>query len=100
MRLPQTGGCQCGALRYEISQPPKLVYTCHCTACQRLSGSAFGMGLLIPRKEFSLSDREPWPFERVAESGRTVMRWACPECGIWIYGGPKLSEASDVELIR
>jgi hypothetical protein len=31
MNLPQTGGCQCGALRYEITQAPIMVYTCHCT---------------------------------------------------------------------
>ena len=35
MRLPLTGGFQCGVLRYEISQAPSLVYTCHCTDCQR-----------------------------------------------------------------
>lgn len=39
IRLPLTGGCQCGALRYEISQY-------HCTDCQRLTGSAFSMGLV------------------------------------------------------
>ena len=31
MKLPQTGGCQCGAIRYEITEEPQLVYTCHCT---------------------------------------------------------------------
>jgi hypothetical protein len=41
MKFPQTGGCQCGAVRYEISEAPQLVYTCHCNECQRLTGSAF-----------------------------------------------------------
>jgi hypothetical protein len=41
MKLPLTGGCQCGALRYEITPAPSLVYTCHCTDCQRLTSSAF-----------------------------------------------------------
>jgi hypothetical protein len=35
MKLPQTGGCQCGKIRYEITEAPQLVYTCHCTDCQR-----------------------------------------------------------------
>jgi hypothetical protein len=40
MKLPQTGGCQCGKIRYEITEAPQLVYTCHCTDCQRLTSSA------------------------------------------------------------
>ena len=41
MKLPQTGGCQCGEIRSEITEAPQLVYTCHCTDCQRITGSAF-----------------------------------------------------------
>jgi len=41
MNLPQTGGCQCGEIRSEITEAPQLVYTCHCTDCQRITGSAF-----------------------------------------------------------
>jgi hypothetical protein len=47
MRLPQTGGCQCGKVRYAITEEPQSVYTCHCTACQRLTSSAFSMGLVV-----------------------------------------------------
>ena len=39
--LPMTGGCQCGAIRYEIVGFPLFLYTCNCTDCQRQSGSAF-----------------------------------------------------------
>ena len=45
--VPQTGGCQCGAIRYEIREAPHLVYTCHCTECQRLTGSVFSMELVV-----------------------------------------------------
>ena len=44
MQLPQTGGCQCGKLRCKITEAPQLVYTCHCTDCQRLTSSAFSTG--------------------------------------------------------
>ena len=44
MRLPLTGGCQCGGVRYEIKAAAKLsLYVCHCTECQRQSGSAFSL---------------------------------------------------------
>ena len=49
MDFPQGGGCQCGAVRYEITGPPAAVYACHCTECQRQSGSAFAMAAVIPQ---------------------------------------------------
>jgi len=52
MKLPQTGGCQCGKIRYRITEEPQLVYTCHCTDCQRLTSSAFSMGIVRPRAGF------------------------------------------------
>ena len=47
MKLPQTGGCQCGKIRYEITEAPQLVYTCHCKDCQRLTSSAFSLGVVV-----------------------------------------------------
>jgi len=49
MRLPLTGGCQCGTVRYQITAAPLAVYVCHCTECQRQSGSAFALSLAVPR---------------------------------------------------
>jgi hypothetical protein len=57
MRLPQTGGCQCGKVRYAIMEEPQSVYTCHCTACQRLTSSAFSMGLVVTETAFSSQRR-------------------------------------------
>jgi hypothetical protein len=37
------GGCQCGKIRYAITDEPQLVYACHCTECQRATSSAFSM---------------------------------------------------------
>jgi len=52
LQLPLTGGCQCSKLRYEISEAPQLVYTCHCTDCQRMTSSAFSMGIVIADRAF------------------------------------------------
>lgn len=52
MKLPQTGGCQCGALRYEITEAPQLTYACHCTDCQRPTSSAFPMAIVVPGAAF------------------------------------------------
>ena len=83
MKLPQTGGCLCGKIRYEISEAPRLVYTCHCTECQHLTSSAFSIALAVAG--FRLTADEPQPFESVADSGRVKIRWVCPVCGCWLF---------------
>lgn len=86
MTLPQTGGCQCGAIRYEISEAPQQVYACHCRDCQRLTSSAFPMAVIVAENGFRLSGVKPRALQRLADSGRTSTRWVCPECGSWIAG--------------
>src|SRR6266851_2439952 len=78
MKLPQTGGCQCGKIRYEITEAPTLVYTCHCRDCQRLTSSAFSLGIAVAETAFRLSGIEPRPLQRFADSGRTNTRWGLP----------------------
>ncbi len=87
MKLPQTGGCQCGELRYEITQAPQLVCTCHCADCQCMTSSAFSMALVLRVGTFRLVRGEPKAVQRIADSGRVTTRWVCPECGSWICGG-------------
>jgi hypothetical protein len=87
MELPQSGGCQCGALRYEITQAPIIICTCHCTDCQRMTSSAFSMAVVLPVGAFRLVRGEPKAVQRAADSGRVTTRWICAECGSWICGG-------------
>ena len=88
MNLPQTGGCQCGAMRYEIAAAPQLVYTCHCTDCQRMTSSAFSIGCVLPEGAFRLVRGEPRAVQRQTDSGRVSTRWLCPECGSWVCSAP------------
>ena len=74
MKFPQTGGCQCGALRYEITQAPRIVYTCHCTDCQRLTSSAFSMAIVLAPEAFRLTQGEPRSLQKTADSGRVMTR--------------------------
>ena len=94
MKPPQTGGCLCGAVRYEITQPPLVAYTCHCTVCQRLTGSAFSLAIVVEAEACRFAGGEVRPFQRPADSGRTVTRWICPECGTWICNGAKPGTAT------
>jgi hypothetical protein len=85
----QSGGCHCGALRYRITAPPLRTYLCHCTDCQRLSGSAFGIGVVVCEDSFSLNG-SPRIVQRVLGSGKIGHRWTCSACGVWICGGPRM----------
>src|ERR1700720_1934130 len=89
MNLPQPGGCQCGKIRYEITETPQSVYTCHCIDCQRLTSSAFSMGIVVSNGAFRLMGVEPRQLQRIADSGRVNPRLVCPECGSWICGAPR-----------
>ena len=80
MELPQTGGCQCGKVRYEISEEPVSVYICHCLDCQRLTGSAFSLGIASAvsgtLKLTWLKPREPESF--LGHNARAVVNGPVP----------------------
>jgi hypothetical protein len=79
------GGCQCGNIRYNIEGKPIGLNVCHCKDCQRQSGSAFGMSLIIYPESFMLLSGHLKEFELQVESGRTKTCAFCPDCGVRIY---------------
>jgi hypothetical protein len=93
MKLPLTGGCQCGQLRYEVNAEPLSVYVCHCTECQRQSSSAFGMSLMVPRAAFRFTQGVPQRYSRKADSGRVIDGDFCESCGVRPVHYPKANEA-------
>lgn len=84
METIHTGGCQCGAVRYEIRADPVMIYACHCSICQRQSGSAFGMAVAFPGGSMTLKGIAPRHFVRQG-NGRQFRCYFCPTCGSRIY---------------
>jgi hypothetical protein len=84
--LPMTGGCCCGAVRYEVTSFPLLLYTCHCTNCQPASGSAFALNMPVATNGFRIVKGEPKAWHHVSPSGADVASWFCGDCGARIYG--------------
>jgi hypothetical protein len=78
------GGCHCGALRYEAEIDPEKAGVCHCTDCQRLTGSAFSAYVPVLRERFRLNG-EPRIYVKIAESGNRRAQAFCPTCGTRIY---------------
>ena len=85
MAGPITGGCQCGAVRYELSADPLGLYACHCTECQKQSSSAFGMSMPVARDGFRVVKGEPKTWVRASDSGRTVTCHFCGDCGTRLF---------------
>lgn len=77
----QQGGCICGRVRYEVTGAPVLTYKCHCLACQRRSGGGGVAAAWFRRDGFRLLQGEPHFIESIADSGRTIARGRCPDCG-------------------
>jgi hypothetical protein len=76
-----TGGCACGAVRYACSEKPIVQLICHCRDCQRASGGAFSAALVVPSDRLTFSGAEPKHYAVKAESGRTLLRRFCRDCG-------------------
>jgi hypothetical protein len=85
IELPLAGGCQCGAVRYEISAPPLTLYRCHCSECQAQSSSAFGMSMLVERAAFSVDWSLLSAWKRATDSGSTMTCHFCPTCGTRLF---------------
>ena len=67
--LPIEGGCACGALRYELSAPPVMIYNCHCRNCQKITGSAFTISATVFENALRFSRGEPKRTQWRADSG-------------------------------
>jgi hypothetical protein len=84
--LPLSGGCSCGAIRYEGAWFPLLLYACHCTDCQKASGSAFALNMPVRSKDFRILDGDPRGWRHRSPKGVEVTSRFCGDCGGRLYG--------------
>jgi hypothetical protein len=77
--------CSCGQLRARVEGEPVRVSVCHCLACQRRTGSAFGFQARWPRESVHIAG-ESREFVRLSDDGEEERRFHfCPECGATVY---------------
>lgn len=97
MNTAYTGGCACGAIRYEISGEPVFSNDCQCRDCQRESGTGHGSHLSFLRSGVILTgDAKTWDMR--ADSGNIKTRAFCPTCGSPVY--MTFAAMSDIFTIR
>jgi hypothetical protein len=79
------GGCACGEVRYRLLSEPLFTHCCHCLNCQRQTGSAFAINLLIETDRVELLSGEPQPVD-VPRSGKAKQRiFRCPTCHVAVF---------------
>jgi len=91
-----TGGCMCGAVRYECTGAPMFMGNCHCRDCKRAAGSASAPAIGVPRSAVKVSGEVKY-YESKTDSGNMVKRGFCPNCGSRLFSLPPF--APDVIVI-
>ncbi len=77
--------CSCGQLKLVVEGDPVRVSVCHCLACQRRTGSAFGFQARFPRERIEMTGTSH-EYTRTSDDGqRTTTFGFCPECGATVY---------------
>jgi hypothetical protein len=79
------GGCACGAIRYRLQSDPLFIHCCHCRNCQRQTGSAFVINLMIEASHVEMVAGAPQPVEVPRDDGNTQRIFRCPTCQVAVY---------------
>ena len=80
-----TGECRCGRVRFEVSSKPLITMACHCTGCQRMSGSAFSLSSLYSNAGFKVTSGEPV----IGGLHSTTRHFFCAYCMSWLFTRPE-----------
>lgn len=88
-----TGSCHCGEVRYQAEVDPQAVGICHCTDCQRLTGSAYRVTVAALPGRFRLLAGEAKCYRKTGDSGRPSDQFFCSSCG-----SPMWRESADGEI--
>lgn len=79
------GGCSCGAVRYRLASEPLFVHCCHCLNCQRQTGSAFVVNVLIEAGRVDVRSGEPEAVDVPRDDGSSQRIYRCPGCKIALF---------------
>ena len=74
------GGCLCGKVRYSTAAEPVFTAVCHCKNCQKQTGTSFSVLVAVPSTALSVKGALK-TFEDTGDSGKSVHRSFCPDCG-------------------
>ena len=82
--MERVAQCHCGSLRATTSDEPLVVALCHCQACQRRTGTVASSVAAFEKAQVTI-EGDTKVFDRIAQSGRKVRFYFCPDCGTSLY---------------
>ncbi len=82
-----TGGCRCGQVRYSADAEPAFTGVCHCTSCQKESGTAFNVVVALPQAALTIQGSAK-SYAATGDSGKSNVSKFCPNCGSTILSEP------------
>jgi hypothetical protein len=97
MKPPYSGQCLCGHTEYRVTEAPLTVYACHCTDCQKRSGSAFGLSMWVRRSALEVTNGEAALLSTKTPDGRLRNYRICSRCATRLWGEP---QNRDIAVVR
>jgi hypothetical protein len=96
--IPYEGACLCSAVRYRVNEAPLNCYVCHCTDCQRRTGSAFAISLFVRRKAVEVVQGTTTAYAAQLADGRSKQGQCCALCATRLWGEP--AKAPHIAVIQ
>jgi hypothetical protein len=84
MAQAYSGGCACGAIRYEISGEPAMAGHCQCHDCQKATGAGHASVMVFPEAQAKITGKAKF-YDVKADSGATLSRGFCAACGSRLF---------------
>jgi hypothetical protein len=81
-----TGSCLCSAIRYEIEGEPMRMANCHCDDCRKATGAPYTTNVFYKDTQITLLKGTPKVFEHTSDSGNSMAKEFCGDCGSQIFG--------------
>jgi hypothetical protein len=97
--MTRSGGCLCGAVRYEADWPPLATVVCHCSNCQKQAGSALSVVSVVRRDSLRLNG-ELTTYQDQGSSGQPVYRKFCGRCGSPVVTDTPAAEVQGIIFIK
>lgn len=84
--FPQRGACLCGDVEYSLGEDPVTLYACHCTDCQRQTGTSFALSMTVRRQALEVTRGRPAEWSVELSDGRRKASHVCPRCHTRLWG--------------
>ena len=84
-KLPWAARCRCERVEMRVTAPPLLTMACHCTGCQRMTGSAYALGLTLLATGFEIVRGDPV----IGGMHGATRHYHCPHCKSWLFTRPE-----------